>query len=57
MAMSLGTKGYNGVSLIRNVKTFKQNFDEIDWKSRARPAPQPIRRKGGRQTFVYREKT
>jgi hypothetical protein len=55
MAISLGTKGYNGVSLVRNVKKFKQNFGDIDWKARANLPPMLIRTKGGKQTFVYRE--
>ena len=56
MAMSLGTKGYNGVSLVRDVKKFKQNFDDIDWKARANLPRPPKRIKGGRMTFVYGEK-
>jgi len=51
MAMSLGTKGYNGVSLVRDTKKFKQNFDDIDF-SKA-PQRMPVRMRGGKKTYAY----
>ena len=40
MAMTLGTRGDGGKSLVRNKKAFDQNFDDIVWKSK-RPAEVP----------------
>lgn len=34
MAMSLGTRGNNGHSLIRDKKVFDARYNEINWKSK-----------------------
>lgn len=51
MAISLGTKGINGMTLVRDVKRFKENFDQIDF-SKA-PKREPARVRAGRKTFRY----
>ena len=38
MAITLGTRGNGGNSLIRNKKLFDKRFDEINWKSKKKPA-------------------
>jgi hypothetical protein len=51
MAMTLGTRGEDGRSLVRNAKKFKKRFDDIDWSKR--PKRKPTRVSGGKKRYVY----
>lgn len=51
MAMSLGTKGINGMNLVRDMKTFKKNFEQIDFSRAAKREPALVR--GGRKIYRY----
>jgi hypothetical protein len=55
MAITLGTRGNDGKSLIRDTKKFKENLDEVDF-SKAEQRP-PDRTKGGKKTWVYGKKS
>jgi hypothetical protein len=56
MAYSLGTKADGGRNLIRNRTKYRQNFEEIDMSKRSGPARDPVRRRGGKVTYLYSEK-
>ena len=56
MAMSLGTKGYKGTSLVQDVKTFKQHFEGIDWSKKEASTTVEVRKRPGKTTYVYAEK-
>ena len=51
MVMTLGTRGNDGHSLVRDTKQFKERMDEIDFSTREKR--KPARVKGGKKTFTY----
>jgi len=51
MAMTFGTRGNDGHSLVRDTKKFKDNFENVNFKGRDEREPDRV--KVGKRTFVY----
>ena len=51
MAMTVGARGEDGHNLVRDIKTFKKNFEVIDFSSRAKK--QPAKVTNSRKRYKY----
>ena len=49
--ITLGTRGDDGHSLVRDTKKFNENLDKIDFSTKKKR--KPTRTKGGKKTYVY----
>ena len=51
MPITLGTRGDDGKSLVRDLTKFKENLGDVDFSKR--PKRKPARVSGGKKTYTY----